>query len=246
MRNLQDRDIRDPQVAQRLPDLRDFGRGTQLQLVFGRRHRGVLLEKLAREVGHLELLLDIDAGALQRGDHPALLALDRDLALRVALVDDDLQVEFVGRDLLLGTSVDLDIAGEGLLHLGSRGQQGKERRHRDNPSFHALFHGFSVLRGFKEYSFADKTARGGGYCTPRGAFHPPSEAFHRKRDRTGRHPAVSAVRASRHSRRGAYGGTCRPAAPPRRGRPRSSAPGRGPAWPDCSSHRRSARARRAG
>ena len=59
-------------------------------------------------------------------------------------------------------------------------------------------------------------------------------------------PAVSAVRASRHSRRGAYGGTCRPAAPPRRGRPRSSAPGRGPAWPDCSSHRRSARARRAG
>ena len=128
MRDLQDRDVRDAQSVQRLPHLGDHRRGTQLQLVFGRGHRGVFLEELARQVGHLELFLDIDPGTFERGDHVALLALDRNLALRVALVDDDLQVEFVGRDLLFGTSVDLNVAGERLLHLRCRGEG--EKRHR--------------------------------------------------------------------------------------------------------------------
>ena len=130
MRHLQDRDVRNPQVVQRLPHLRDLGRRPQLQLVLGRRHRRVLLEELARQVCHLELLLDVHAEPLERRDHVALLALDRNLAFRVAFVDDDREVELVGRDLLLGTPVDLNIAGECLLHLCRRGKC--HQRHRRN------------------------------------------------------------------------------------------------------------------
>ena len=88
--HLQDRNVRDPQVVERLPDLCHLARRPQLELVLGHSHRSVLLEELAREVGHLELLLDIDPELPEHGNHVALLALDRDLALRIAFVDDDL------------------------------------------------------------------------------------------------------------------------------------------------------------
>jgi len=89
----------------------------ELQLILGRRHRSVLLEEFARQVGHLELLLDVHALLFQRGNHVALLALDRNLAFGIAFVDDHRKVEFVGRDFLFGTSVHLDIARKGFLHL---------------------------------------------------------------------------------------------------------------------------------
>ena len=172
MRDLQDRDVRNPQGVERLPDFRHLGRGAQLQLVLGRGHRGVLLEEFAREVGHLELLLDIDAQLPERGDHVALLALDRNPALRVALVDDHLKVELVGSDLLLGPAVHLDIAGVRLLHLRHRG----ERHQGGHRQYDQSFHSFSSFR-FSENSFANKTPEPEGYCIRGGAFHPPIRPF---------------------------------------------------------------------
>ena len=98
------------------------------QLVFGGGQRAGLLVEIARHIGHLELFLDIDAQLLQGIDHLPLLNFDRNFSFRLALVDYNRQIEFIRRNLHLGTSVHLNITRESLLGLSEHRRSQYDRR----------------------------------------------------------------------------------------------------------------------
>ena len=76
----------------------------------------------------MKMFLDIDAQLLQGIDHLPLLNFDRNFSFRLALVDYNRQIEFIRRNLHLGTSVHLNITRESLLGLSEHRRSQYDRR----------------------------------------------------------------------------------------------------------------------
>ena len=80
----------------------------QFELEFGSRKRRFLFEIGTRKICHLQLLVYIDTDTLQSLNHLVPLNCNRHFALRIALVEDNREVELIGCNLFFGTTVYLN------------------------------------------------------------------------------------------------------------------------------------------